>query len=133
MKKAYARSTPAPTSAPAEIRRTSGRTLPLNAAVTRVLSAIWPSKRDMRLAAITGAADRTARDWLALRANYSADALAALLRTEDGLQILEAVMSDARPAWWRKIKRASQLATLRSSIAKQEQAIRQLELDLGAE
>lgn len=87
----------------------------------------------MRLAAITGAADRTARDWLALRANYSADALAALLRTEDGLQILEAVMGDARPAWWRKIKRASQLATLRSSIAKQEQAIRQLELDLGAD
>lgn len=133
MRKRYAASAASPNLRPAEVCRGSGRTLPLNAAVTRVLSALWPSKRDMRLAAITGAADRTARDWLALRANYSADALAALLRTEDGLQILEAVMGDARPAWWRKIKRASQLATLRSSIAKQEQAIRQLELDLGAD
>lgn len=87
----------------------------------------------MRLAALTGATDRTARNWLSLKREISADALAALLRTEDGLQILEAVMGDARPAWWRRVKRASQLATLRSSIAKQEQAIRQLELDLGAE
>lgn len=133
MKKAYARSTPAPTSAPEQSFRKSGRIVPLNDAITRVLQALWPTKRDMRLAAITGRTDRFARECLSLRSKYSADDLAALLRTEDGLQILEAVMGDARPAWWRKVKRASQLATLRSSIAKQEQAIRQLELDLGAD
>lgn len=133
MRKAYARPTAQPTSAPEPSFRKSGRMVPLNALITRVLQGLWQSKRDMRLAAITGRTDRFARECLALRSKYSAEDVFALLRTEDGYHILEAGMGDARPAWWRKVQRASKLAALRTSIAKQEQALKQLELDFGDE
>ena len=133
MRKAYARATSQPNSrAEASFRRT-GTILPLNERITQVLQAFWPSKRDMRLAAVTGRTDRFARECLALRAKYSAEDVVALLRTEDGFQILEVAMDGARPAWWRKVQRASKLAALRTSIAKQELALKQLELDFGGE
>lgn len=135
MPRAYAAKTSQPNSGAERSFRSRGKKFPLNTAIGAVLQAIWPLKRDMRLAAITGATDKTARNWLASqpRAAISGDAIAKLLRTEDGLQVLEAIMGDARPAWWRKVQRASRLANLRVSIAKQEQAIRQMELDFGDE
>lgn len=135
MRKAYSRPAGSPTLAPETSFRRRGKKFPLNYAIAAVLKHCWPSKRDLRLAEISGATDKTARNWLAARPRtaISADALAGLLRTDDGLDVLEAVMGDARPAWWRKVQRASKLANLRNSIAKQEQALRQLELDLGGE
>jgi hypothetical protein len=135
MPKAYAAKAGSSNSAPERTFRGRGKKFPLNVAIGAVLQAIWPLKRDMRLAAITGATDKTARNWLASqpRTAISGDAIAKLLRTEDGLQVLEAIMGDARPAWWRKVQRASRLANLRVTIAKQEQAIRQMELDFGDE
>lgn len=74
---------------------------------------LWPSKPDIELSARIGLSDRTCREILAGRAKLSLEALAALLRTDDGLSVLEALMGDARPKWWRKFRRSVELADLR--------------------
>lgn len=63
----------------------------------------------------------------------SAESLAMLLRTDEGLQILETVMGDARPAWWRAFKRTVRRAELRrqqTMLAKAIEENEQSELDL---
>lgn len=43
--------------------------------------------------------------WLSEKYDISADALADLLRSDDGLKFLEALIGDARPVWWRAFKK----------------------------
>jgi AraC-like DNA-binding protein len=44
------------------------------------------------------------RYWLSQRFALSADDLARLLRSDEGMTFLEAAMGDARPAWWADFK-----------------------------
>lgn len=117
-------------SGPEEAFRESGKSLPTNSIVMRVARGLWPRKTDLELAARTTASDRMARYWLAERYRLSADDLAALLRSDAGLDILEAIMGDAVPAWWRRVKRAASLSALRRAQEEQRQKIEQLELNL---
>lgn len=71
--------------------------------------------------------------WLSEKYDIPADALAALLRTDAGLSILEQIMGDARPVWWRRIKRASRMAELRRAQAEQQKMIEQIEMEFSAD
>lgn len=101
-----------------------------NSIVMRVARSLWPSKTALELARYTEASERLCRYWLANRYSLAADDLAALLRTDHGLHVLEAVMGDAKPKWWRRFRRASRLAALRQEQAEQLKKIEQLELEL---
>src|SRR5262245_2214534 len=90
--------------ATAETCRRSGKGLPLIGSLMAVARALWPSKADMELAARADASPRMARYWLAERYDLSAEHLAALLRSDEGLQFLEAIMDGAKPAWWRRFR-----------------------------
>lgn len=79
----------------------------------RVARSLWPLKTDLALASKTGASDRLCRYWLQEKYNLSADNLVALLREDEGLQILEAVMGEAKPIWWRDFRRSVKRAELR--------------------
>ena len=71
--------------------------------------------------------------WLARRSGMSADSLAALLRSDEGFQILEAIIGDAKPVWWRAFKKSVRRADLRrqqAALAKALEEIEQAELDL---
>lgn len=89
----------------------------------RVARSLWPSKTDAALSSKTGASDRLCRYWLANKYNLSADDLAALLRSDEGFQILEAIIGDAKPVWWRAFKRAVRRAELRRQQAALAKAI----------
>jgi hypothetical protein len=65
---------------------------------------LWPRKTAAELAGLTGASLRTAERWLAGERTLSMDALAALIRSERGLDFLVALMADAEPTWWRRVK-----------------------------
>jgi hypothetical protein len=69
-----------------------------------VARTLWPRKTAAELAELTGASLRTAERWLAGQRPLSTDALAALIRSEHGLDFLSALMADAEPAWWRRAK-----------------------------
>jgi hypothetical protein len=121
------------TRAKAEGCREWGKDLPVSARVMRVVRALWPAKADLELAATTGASERMCRYWLKERYGISLDAVAALLHTEHGLEILEQIMGDERPKWWRRVKRSARLSQLRHQQEQQRRAIEQLELELGAD
>jgi hypothetical protein len=57
-----------------------------------------------------------ARYWLSQKYDLSADDLVALLRSNEGLKILEAVMGDARPLWWKHFTRRQRRGQLRSEL-----------------
>ena len=107
--------------------------LQINSVVMRAARILWPSKTALEIAIRTGVSERMAHYWLSEKYDIPADALAALLRTDAGLSILEQIMGDARPKWWRRIKRSAQLATLRAAQAEQEKLIAQIEMEFGTD
>lgn len=81
--------------------RTNLRT---NSVVMLQAHALWPVKTAARVAEITGYSSRAVENWDAERARIPADALAALLHSEWGREFLAAVMEQAQPRWWMKLK-----------------------------
>jgi hypothetical protein len=94
----------------------SGKVLHPIDALMRVCRAIWPSKTALELAARTGASERTAKYWLARQCDLSAEHLAELLRSDAGLEVLEALMGEARPAWWSAFRRQAKRAVIRRQL-----------------
>lgn len=74
--------------------------------------------------AATRASDRMIQYWLSNKYSISADALADLLRTDAGFAILENIIGEARPAWWRDFRRSVKRAEVR-----RQQALLQKEID----
>lgn len=78
-----------------------GRTgLPVVEAVSAVARRLWPNKTARQLAARAGVTHRASEFWLSQQTGMSADALAELLRSDAGLQMLEAIIGEHRPSWW---------------------------------
>jgi hypothetical protein len=99
------------------------------AAVIAAARALWPSKTALELAARTGACERTAKYWLARKCDLSAEHLAELLRSDAGLDVLEALMGEARPDWWRRFRRQVSLAAARRELDDARRRLERLELD----
>jgi hypothetical protein len=80
--------------------------------------------------------ERVAKHRLAGTRDYTVEELQALLRSEEGLDFLVAVMGDAQPAWWRWMTRVMTLAAVRRRQAQDAQEILKLEttgdVDVGA-
>jgi len=60
----------------------------------------------------------------------SADALAGLLRSEAGLEILEAIIGEAKPKWWKQFARTIELSKIRKEQDDTRRRLERLELDL---
>gem|GEM_PF-5054401 len=58
----------------------------------------------------------------------SVDAIAALLRTDDGYLILAAIMDDAKPAWWLAMQVAYKIRKSRRVIAAEQKRTEELRL-----
>lgn len=74
--------------------------LPVVEAVSAVARRMWPNKTARHLAVRAGTTHRAAEYWIGQQTGMSADALAELLRSDAGLDMLTAIMGDARPNWW---------------------------------
>lgn len=94
----------------------SHTSLHLTERLMRVAHRLWEHKPAANLIARAGVSERQAKYLLARKRGISAEALAALLRSEDGLEFLEAVMGDARPYWWKAFKRKQRRAALRDEM-----------------
>ncbi len=106
--------------------------LPSNSLLMRVARSLWPLKTDLALAERTGASDRMCRYWLASKYSLSADDVCDLLRSDDGLQFLEAIMGDAKPIWWKRMKASANRAALRRAQKVLQKQIDQMEMELEA-
>lgn len=100
----------------------------------RTAQTLWPRKTAAELSVRTGIKQRACEYWMERKSGMSAESLARLLRTDDGFQILEAIIGDAKPVWWRAFKRQVRRAELRrqqAALAKEIEENEQAELDFG--
>lgn len=97
----------------------------------KIFRAIWPIKTAAQLADNARISIRKAEYILAGEKSLRGGDLIALLRGDHGLHVLNAVMGDHRPRWWRDIKRASDLAELRRRQEEQRRLIERLEREAG--
>lgn len=104
--------------------------LRLTDAVMRAAQAIWPRKTAAELSMRTGTQVRACEYWLSRKTEMSAEALAGLLRSEAGLEILEAIIGEARPAWWKQFARTIEMSRLRKAQDEARRRLERLELDL---
>lgn len=74
---------------------------------------------------------RNAERWLAGRVEPRSAELIKLLQSDVGLDVLTALMGEAKPAWWLRFRRHLKIAGLRTAIAEQQRAIEQLEREAG--
>lgn len=74
----------------------------MNVEIAHTARRLFPLKTAQQLVEITAYPQRTVEYWLTGNAKIPSDALAMLLRSEWGVDFLSAVMSDAKPSWWRK-------------------------------
>ena len=78
--------------------------LPLVDVVCRVARRLWPAKTAAHLSSRAGVSARAAEFWLGGAATgLSGEAVAELLRSDAGFQILEGIMGDRKPSWWPKL------------------------------
>lgn len=95
--------------------------LPVLAKIINAIRASWPRKTAAHVAHFTGMEERTVKFWLAGETRMSVESIGALLRTEEGYAILEAIMADSDAAWWLATQTAQELRKSRKTL-KAEQA-----------
>lgn len=89
-----------------------------------VIKRAWPRKTEAHVAHLTGASERAVQYWLAGKTRMSIDAVVALLKTEAGYDILEAIMDDGCKAeWWLVTKVAQDVRRSRKAIRKEQERI----------
>lgn len=90
---------------------------PLGERVADLARRLWPHKTAPNLAARMGKSVRAAELVLSRTGGMSGEALAELLRSDIGFQVLEEVVGDAKPSWWPSFVRAKRLADLERQAA----------------
>lgn len=100
--------------------------LPVVDAVATIARRLWPVKTARQLSARAGVTHRSAEFWLSGQTGMSADALAELLRSDVGLDVLEALMGPAKPSWWPAFSARVRLSQLASDAEDNQRAIEAL-------
>lgn len=109
------------------------RALRLNEQVMRKSRDQWPVKTALHLSEITGYSTRAAESWLSGKAVLPTDALAELMRSEQGKDFLVAVLADSTPRWWLRLKAWLSAVDLAVEQAKHRRKLRELINDAAPE
>lgn len=88
-----------------------------------VISAYWPKKTPAHVSHFTGVSERAVQFWLAGTTGMSLEHAVALLKTDAGYEILEAVMGDSKVEWWVVTQSAQSVRKSRKAIKKEQERI----------
>lgn len=101
-------------------------------AISFVAKQVFETKRAAHLAARSGAKTRMAEYWLAKKFDISGDALANLLCSDIGFEILEQLIHRAKrkPDWWKAFKHAKETGEVRRQVAEANKRLAQLEMQV---
>jgi hypothetical protein len=100
--------------------------------IISVINATWPKKTPAHIAYLTGVSERAVQFWLAGTTRMSLDNVAALMKTDAGYEILQAIMGDCKAEWWLVTQTAQDVRKMRRDIKKQQDriALRSAQLDM---
>lgn len=94
---------------------------------------IFPIKTAPNMAATTRLSVRACEYFLSRRTGLSPNAVVALLQSEDGLTFLAALMGDAKPPWWKRLKQAARKEIVQREIEDLEKEMQAIDDDYAAE
>jgi hypothetical protein len=79
----------------------------VQAAITSLIKQKRPygTKAWELISALTGLGERSAKLRLSNTSSYSIEEVQALIRSDDGLDFLQVIMADAKPEWWKPVRR----------------------------
>ncbi|WP_276200337.1 hypothetical protein [Chelatococcus sp. XZ-Ab1] len=92
------------------------RYAPVSEAVCALARRLWPRKTQHHLAARAGTSHRSAEKWLTGECGLSADALANLIRSDVGIDVLEGLMGDVKPSWWPEFRAQARIAAAEARL-----------------
>lgn len=101
--------------------------------IALILKAFWPVKTAAKVAFLTGSSERCVKFWLAGETRMSLENVVALLKTDAGYEILQAILGESCAAeWWLVTQTAQDVRKMRREIKKQEDRIatRKAQLDM---
>lgn len=98
----------------------------LNSEVMRISRGLFPVKTSQHLADLTGYSLRSCEYWLSGQRVVPSDALATLLRSEQGRDFLVAVMADNTPRWWLRLKAWLSAIDIAAEQVKHRRKLREL-------
>lgn len=105
--------------------------LPVVEAVSALARRLWPNKTARHLSSRAGVTHRSAEYWLCGQTGMSADALTELLRSDVGLDVLQAIMGQAKPTWWVSFSNRVRLGQLAADAEENMRAIEVLRARLA--
>lgn len=100
-----------------------GKFFPAVRAVMRLVQKRWKTKPTAQLAYLTGATDRTCRNWINGDGDIPSSALIALLHTEHGFEFLSEVMRGTNVKWFARLRDQVAAANRAAKFAKEMQAV----------
>lgn len=84
--------------------------------IVSVIKATWPRKTTAHVSYLTGVSERSVQFWLAGETRMTLEHVAALLKTDEGYAILNAIMGDCRAQWWLDTMTAAELRASRKAL-----------------
>lgn len=97
--------------------------LPVAEVVAGVARRLFPIKTARNLASRCSVTHRAAEAWISGQTGMSADALAELLRSDVGLEVLEAIVGPAKPTWFVQFSNRVRLQQLAAQAEDNTRAI----------
>lgn len=110
-----------------QVASEAGSPSPQNGATVATIKNLFPQHTRKALARLLGLSDGAARKKLTGERAFSASELAALLRSEHGLDFLAAIMAGASPRWWVQVQSAFKLGAMRRHRQQLQEAINEAE------
>lgn len=109
----------------------NAKSFPTLLRVASAINALWPKKTAQYVAHLTNCDERTVKFWLAGETRMSVEAVGRLLDTDEGFEILTAIMGDSKRAWWQAMQIAQQLRTSKANLKREEKRTAALRAQLS--
>lgn len=88
--------------------------------IANAIRAAWPRKTTAHVSYLTRTEERTVKFWLAGETRMSVEAVADLLKSDEGYAILQAIMGDSKSKWWLATVAAQNLRASKAVLKREE-------------
>ena len=93
----------------------------IHKAITALFESLKPKKTWALIAETLDLKEHTAKHRAANHTNYSVEEIQVLLQGDNGEEVLNLLMADAMPDWWRELRKTLELTRIRGEQAQLQQ------------
>lgn len=99
----------------------------ISLAISELFRSLYPQKTWSVVADLLGLSERAAKYRMAATRPYTIAELRSLLQSEEGAEVLEILMEDSKPQWWRQLQKEIALCRARAHQERARQEVMKLD------